>query len=353
VFRIFVHLSPRALGDFVGYAQLAASVRDLFDDAALYVHYVDDRPYKNSIVRCIPNAALTFTSSGGIAVDFFDCNFGRPTHKIKFWEDNRLQDTDLFLSGNMMHELMLNSLPQRKLRPDPKSVVTNDYKLISYGLDKSRWFACVYWKEDGYQFRRYSELRTITNPEPYFATIRHIVENLGGQVVRLGHPTKTVLPQIPGVIDLANLPNSEELQMYAVSRARFLVASASGPAAYGPAFGVPTLNTDQNYALGVWGRNDYILTQKIRRDGKVYVQTDAYDAGLLFMETDQRGLVLEKNSASDLIAGVGEIFGVSKDCVTWRVFSDQPQTGFRPNSITMPMKRRYNRNLLVPPSQRV
>lgn len=353
MFRIFVHLSPRALGDFVGYAQLAASVRELFDDAALYIHFVDDRPYKQNIIRCIPNAAMAFTSVDGIKVDYFDCHFRRPTHGIKFWEENKLHDTDLFLSGHMMHELMLNSLPQKRLRPHPKSISINDYKLIAYGLDPSRWYACVYWKEDGYEFRGFNPVRTITNPEPYIATIRHIIENLGGQVVRLGHPTETVIPKMRGFVDLAKVSGSEDLQMYAVARARFFVASASGPAAYGPAFGVPTLNTDQNYALGVWGKNDYILTQTLRHNGRAIRQTEAFDSKLLFIETDQQGFIFEKNTSAELASGADEMFKSTSDCNGWRPIVDERPVGLRPNSITLPLKRRYNRDLLIPPSQRV
>jgi putative glycosyltransferase (TIGR04372 family) len=355
MFRIFAYLSPRTLGDFVAYAQVAASIRDLFDDASLAVYYRDDRPYKKGIVSSIPNANIAFTAPDPLMIEGFDCHWGRPTHSSAFWETNNLQDTDLFLSGHMMNELMLNSLPIRVLRPHPKQVTINDYKLIANGLDPTRWFATVYWKEDGYNFRSFHPVRTITDPTPYLKTIAHIVTELGGQVVRLGHPTPTELPKIPGVVDLAKVPGSEYLQMYAVARSRFLLASASGPAAYGPAFGVPTVNTDQNLCLGVWGKNDYVLTQGIVQDGVEYRQFEAFDRGLLFVEaivTPRNDIVYRKNTAEELIAAANEMVRVSEDCPAWRQFVEHSALPNPPNKVSMPLPRNYRRDLVIPPSQR-
>jgi putative glycosyltransferase (TIGR04372 family) len=357
MFRIFAYLSPRTLGDFVAYAVLAGSIRELFDDGKLYVYCRDDRPYKQPIVKCIPNAAGTIVlppEGATIPIDYFDCHFGRPTHQLKFWEQHQLYDTDLILSGNMLNELMLNVIPPITFMPPPDSVAASDQALAALGIDPSRWFATIYWKEDGYAYRKANPVRTIFDPKPYLATIEHIVNNLGGQVVRLGHPTPTELPKIKGVVDLAKVPGSEWMQLYAVARSRFFIASASGPAAYGPAFGVPTANTDQNLCLGVWGPQDYVVTQDVFYDGKWYRQAEAFDEGFLFLEfKPEKKFGLAHNSAQVLRETADEMLKVSADCSGWRPFTARVPAGPRPNAITLPIPRRYRRDLVIPPSRRV
>jgi putative glycosyltransferase (TIGR04372 family) len=354
--RIFTYISPRALGDFIGYSVLASAIKDLFDDGKLYIYYRNDRPYKESVIRCIQNATAIIAlapDQPGVPVDFFDGNAGRPTHNIPFWEQHELHLTDIVLSGNMMHELMLNTIAPNFLRPPADTVVASDLALVSNGLDPAKWFACVYWKEGGYAYRGFSAARTIFDHEPYLAVIRHIIDDLGGQVVRLGHPTPVDLPQMKGFVDLAKVPNSEWLQLYAVSRARFMVASASGPAAYGPAFGVPTANTDQNMCVGVWGAQDYVVTQGIEYNGKLLRQTDAFDEGVLSMEFSGKGVQLHRNTAAELIAATDEMHAITSGCLAWRTFTEQPKPRYyKPNSLTLPIPRRYRRELLIPPSQR-
>lgn len=355
--RIFASLSARTLGDYVGYAVIASSIKERFDDAELFVYIRDDRAYKPHVARCIRNARAVLSmpvGGGSIPIDFFDSHAGRPSLDSKFWEDSSLHLTDIVLAGNMMREGMLNAMPSTTLAPPPETVAPSDAALASHGLDPSKWIATVYWKEDGYAHRGFNPIRTITDPTPYLALIRYIVEQLGGQVVRLGHPTPTELPKLPGVVDLAKVQGSEWLQMYAVARSRFFIASSSGPAAYGPAFGVPTANTDQNLCYGVWGANDYVLTQGIMTaDQRWYRQTEAFDAGLLYLETDLKTFrKLSRNTAQDLCHAADEMMRVSADCTGWREFKVREVTGPRPNSVTFPLPFRYRRELLIPPSQR-
>ena len=353
--KIFAYVPSRGLGDFVAYATLVCSIKELFDDAQLYVYYRNDRPYKEPIIRCMWNASGIITlplDNPGIPLDFFDPHAGRPTHDIKYWEDNALHLSDLVLTGAMMHELNLHTIPNTTLCPPKKDRAAHDEALVKLGLDPNRWIAAFYWKELGYQYRGPNQVRTIYDPEPYLATIRHEVEQQGGQVVRLGHPTPTVVPQLPGVVDLSKIENSEFLQLYAVARSRFFVSSSSGPAAYGPGFNVPTANTDQSLCLGVWGEKDYIITQGIEFVSKVHRQFEAYDAGLLDMDFNQGLAKYHRNTAAELIAAADEMFNYTTDCPGWRPLAPLQVPTPRPNSIAFPMGRPLQRRLLIPPSQR-
>ncbi len=352
--KIFAYIPCRALGDFVSYAALISSIKELFDDSQLFVYYRNDRPYKEPIVRCMWNASGVVTlppESQGIPLDYFDVHAGRPSQNVKFWEDHKLHLTELVLTGAMLNELMLNTIPTTTLCPPAQTAPEHDQALINLGLDPTKWIAAFYWKEGGYEFRGPNAVRTIFDPEPYFAAIRHVVA-LGGQVVRLGHPTPTTLPQLKGVVDLAKVPNSEFLQIFAVARSRFFVGSSSGPASYGSAFGVPTANTDQTLCLGAWGEKDYIVTQSIEVNGKIHRQQEAFDAGLLVTTFNQTTAKYHRNTASELLAATDEMFNVTKDCPGWRPLVPRQITGSRANAISLPIVRKLRPDLLVPPSQR-
>ena len=208
------------------------------------------------------------------------------------------------------------------LRIPEKKFASSDQALIDLGLDPSRWIATVYWKEPGYEFRRFNPVREIVDPAPYIAVIRHIVEELGGQVVRIGHPTDIVIPELPGFIDLAKVENSHWLQMYAVSVSRFMLASASGPSAFGPAFGVPTVLTDHLEVTGVWRPHDYIVTRTFFDSDKSYRQEAAADAGFLdgyvrWFKDPVPGAGYHFNTAAELIDAANEMYQSTAACIGW------------------------------------
>lgn len=355
--KIFAHLSARALGDFAAYALLASSIRELFDDAELYVYYHNDRPYKKAIVSCIRNAKMIFPVPGGagtiLPIEYFDLHDGRLRLNGGPLDDEGVGRAGLILSGSMLNEAMLNSIPVTTLCPPPHTIGPSNDALVAHGLDPSKWIAAVYWKEKDYPFRGNNEVRMIYDPGPYIAVIRHIIENLGGQVVRLGHPTSTELPQLPGVVDLAKVEGSEWLQLYAVSVSRFFISSGSGPVAYGPAFRVPTAVTNQNICYTAWNPHDYIVTQDIVLGGRTFRQTEAFDAGYLYIGwTPPPDCEFKRNTAQQLIAATDEMFHITGDCQGWRSVPDYVPLTSRPNAVSIPIPRRYRRELLIPPSLR-
>ncbi len=353
-YRIFAYISPRALGDTVLLSMFASSVVELFDDGELVVYYRDDRPYKSMIVSCIRNAKLVLKPSDAmptLPVELFDWASGGLKMPPGL-DTPDVRSPNLILSQTVFREGMLTSLPLMPLAPPPETIDSSDQGLIDLGLDPERWIATVYWKEPGYSFRpKPKPGRDITNPEPYIAAVRHIVENLGGQVVRLGHATSTELPKMPGLVDLAKVPNSEWLQLYAVWISRFMLSSNSGPVSYGPAFNVPTVVTDQLTPLAVYRPHDYIVTQKFTVDGKLYQGLDALDRGLLL----RYGAEIEQaimNTAEDLTAAVDEMYASTANCIGWRGHAEPQPPAERPNKLTMPLPIVIRRELLIPPSQR-
>lgn len=352
-FSIFSYVSPRALGDVVLYSLFTSSVAELFDDAELFVYYREDRPYKLGIISCIRNAKRILKSVSNeqtLPIELFDIAGWSPQFP-KDLNSMDLRGPRLVLTQTMFKEGMLNSLPLAALAPPPETHDPTDKALMDLGLDPERWIATIYWKEPGYGYRPAEPWREVADPEPYIAAIRHIVENLGGQVVRLGHPSPTELPKLKGLVDLAKVPNSEWLQLYAVWVSRFLVSSLSGPLSYGPAFNVPTVVTDQRTALGVYRPHDYIVTQGVAVNGKVYRGIDAFYAGLL-ENWDPRSELYVGNTAQELIAAVDEMYKSTAGCLGWRAHPEPQPPAKRPNKLCMPLPVVARAELFIPPSLR-
>ena len=353
-YRIFSYISPRALGDVALFALFTSSVAELFDECELILYYRDDRPYKAGIVSCIRNAkrVLKPTSETAILpIELFDAAGWSPRVPEALSTPD-IRSPDLILSQTVFKEGMLNSIPLATLAPPPEEIDRSDAALIELGLDPERWVATIYWKEPAYGFRPPEPWREIADPEPYFAVIRHIIEDLGGQVVRLGHPSPTVPPKMKGLIDLAHVPNSEWLQLYAVWISRFLFSSLSGPLSYGPAFNVPTVVTDQRSSLGVYRAHDYIVTQGCRFGGKMLRGSEAFAAGIL-NDWGKDPAKYVANTAQELIAAANEMYGITQNCVGWRAHLDPPPPATRPNKLCVPLPIVARPELFIPPSQRL
>lgn len=350
--RIFSYLSPRALGDTIMFALFTSSIAEMFDDSELVVYYRDDRPYKAGIVSCIRNAKRvlnTFKPTAMLPVELFDVAGWAPEVAPEL-QTVQIRGPNLILTQTMFSEGMLNSIPLATLAPPQRLIAPSNQSLIELGLDPARWIATVYWKEAAYKFRPDEPWRS-PDSAPYIATIRHIIEDLGGQVVKLGHPTPLALPKIKGLIDLAQVPNSHWLQLYAVWVSRFLLSNPSGPLSYGPAFNVPTVVTDQRRSDGVYRPHDYIVTQRCFHDGKSYQGYEAFVAGLVKeWGTDPRDYA--SNTAQELIAAADEMYNSTTGCTGWRVHPEPMAPTSRPNRVLWPIPSAARPELFIPPSRR-
>ncbi len=363
MFKIFTYLGKHTVGEFAADALWACTVRELFDEAELYVYYVNNRPHKKDLVSCIWNAnsILEAPPSGNehLPIELFDTQSRNTVFNNVALERSGALDADIILTGKVFSDAGLNSFDLPALRVPDSRIDASDQALLDLGLDPTKWIATVYWKSPGYAFRGANHVRDIADPGPYLAAIRHIVENLGGQVVRIGHPTDLVLPDLPGVVDLSKNENSHWLQLYAITVSRFLLASMSGPASYGSAFGVPAVVCDAMHVSGVWRSQDYLLTRTFVRAGKTYNQREAFNAGFLGDEKYKawhRNSVRDEhylpNSSEQLIAAADEMFHSTSACIGWRA----PWTGAVPsaraNTLALPREQRLRLEALIPPSQR-
>lgn len=353
---IFAFLGSRNLGDFAEQVVTAAAVKENLEGYRLAVFYTQDRPYKSQIVSLCPSIDIALPGPTGMQfpINVFDVYAGRAAFDNPKLEAFGLNASSIILAGNGLPGMCLPGFAHvPRLRfPEPERQA-KDAELRALGLDPDRWFACVYWREPGYRDRPPHPLRDILDPAPYMAMIDHIVDDLGGQVIRLGHPTDTRLRDHPDIIDLAKREDSLMTQVAAIARARFFVSSPSGPLTFGPAFGTPTAVTDNIDISGVWNPHDLLLTQAITTpDGRTLRGRAAFDADLLRaglarqLVESESGYHYAKNSADELIAVADRLHATSEDTQAWR----RPDEAAAPRAggeLTFPLRQCVRADCLV------
>ncbi len=246
--RIFADLNVDTYGDFISLATCVSSIKESLSNAKLTVHFRNNRPYKIPLAECInANYFFPFSEHELLPIHALGSSSHRVKLKNRFWEENNLYHADLVISGDMIKVNMLNSNPFIHLNPPDRTKNKALEFLEKKGLDLSKWYACVYWKE-AYAYRGLTHSRIIHNPQPYIDAINFIIDELNGQVVRIGHFGQSKIAPRKNLIDLTLHENITEIEVHAVNQARFFVANASGPATLGHSFGVPTLICDSvNY----------------------------------------------------------------------------------------------------------
>lgn len=118
--------------------------------------------------------------------------------------------------------------------------------LAQMGLSDTDWYACLHVREAGFwkeQGKSWNAPRMAPVAD-YLPAIRRILE-VGGRVIRLGDPSMTPLPEMPGLIDYARSPfKSERMDILLAGSCRFLLGTNSAMYWVSAAFGVPALITN-------------------------------------------------------------------------------------------------------------
>jgi putative glycosyltransferase (TIGR04372 family) len=122
------------------------------------------------------------------------------------------------------------------------------------GMPPGAWFVGIHCREGGFvsadpskdpAHRATSHRARNASIEGYLPAMKALVER-GGWCIRLGDPSMSPLPPIPGVIDYANSPlRSDWMDIFLCSQCRFLLGSASGLCMVASVFGVPCAIANQ------------------------------------------------------------------------------------------------------------
>ncbi len=177
------------------------------------------------------------------------------------------------------------------------------------------------------------------DPNVFWYATNHIIRNLGGQVVRLGHSSMTPYPALPGLVDLSR-DAGPMLQTLAISRSRFFLGGPSGPSAVADAFHVPAAVAD---AVDYHPHNEGMVMRTIdlvTPTGRVYRQKELFDAGyskLRILELLQagEGYQIVKNSIPEVARLTNYIYQMTADTAGWRGPA-KPDPRPRPNQFSWP-----------------
>lgn len=322
---VMAYFAGEDLGEFVLQNVVAASIVKRFPREYVMGIFLNDPAWKEFVVACNPYVlgamSTTAESEDSILLDWFDVGAYAPVKcPDPTWYDRGFHQPGLMLLPNMLsvNAARLDGLaeapPQFRLpSTDEASLLT---QLEGLGLDPARWFACVHM--DGAGSGNAEDSRTTTDPEPYLALIRHIIERQGGQVVRVGDAGR--MPAAEGLIDLSPLTDRFAEHVAAISRARYFIGTESGAVALASAFRIPCAAVNAlQYANLVWNREDVVLAKRLRlTDGTVLGTREIYERGWLESPLPQDVECLD-NTPEQLIAVAEHLLAATSDCPAWRV----------------------------------
>ena len=353
-FMILATFAETSLGDLVSKVAFVNTLKDQFDHARLIVRYNDFRHYSREVISLAPNIDHAEPIRGE-APQWMR----RFLHDVRLWRplsgsitrSKRYHEAfyDLVVVDSMANSRTVHALERTtplQVPAERRDALAD--RMCELGLAPDKPFCVVHYRDGSYPLKGGNPHRNGL-PEAYYQAIEHIIDDLGCQVVQLGHPEMTPFPARPGFIDLSRSGNSFMLQAFAVSHAKFMLASASGPATLGWSFDVPTAIVDCLEAHTGWGNAETVfLTQEVTTPtGDMLRNTSLSEAGLLDIRAlartmrEHKGYSVRPNSGEELITVADHLHACSKDVSGWRPLSVAPQNP-RPNSIVWPPRVRWD-----------
>ena len=354
--RIFANVNAGSFGDFVSSLFVVNSIADRFDHKILTVMYRNDRDYKREMLRLLSTDHIIEIPEG---VSFPSIDILNPYDPVITdaalvpWFKGGNAWQDIFVSGAMAGSSYLWAFDRlHYLRvPDPDAVACTD-ELVKRGLNPDRWFCTIHAREPGYYSKTNQQNLRDCDPNVYWHLAVHVAKQLGGQVVRLGHPAMTVFPAMDGLVDLSRETGNSFPQAFAISRSRFFLGGPSGPSAVADAFNVPNGILD---AVDYHPSNDGMVMRTIdlvTPDGKLYRQEALFEAGfykmaILKLLASRQGYRVFKNGAEEAIRLANHLHQMTADIAGWRSAAS-PDPRPRPNQFSWPPGKPQPRGSFLP-----
>ena len=312
--RILGIIGAHGLGDFIYQLLALSSIKRQFEHASLTLIYRHDFSYKDDVVRFCPDVD-TRLDYGGQALNI-------PV-ATKNWEE--FHYNLVFTQPALSPTLLARFQRTARFETPVEDVERLSQALKDTGLRPDRWFVVIHYRQSSSLPSLAASGRDVDSAA-FHDLARYICQDLGGQVVRLGHKGMDPIPQIPGYVDLSTA--SLELQLFATSKARFMVSCDSGPAAYATAFKIPLLKTNTFSEDGVFYPHDLLLPKNIVTwKEEVLSLGPLMEDRLLFFKTMPTlpGVCrMVDNSLSQLKYGVDLMAERTADCGEWRFGSALP-----------------------------
>lgn len=346
--RICANLTSLSYGDFAGSLFFVNCVADHFDHKRVSLVFRDNRDFKRWLVRLIP-IDMTVTVLDGSplpSMELINASDAMIDESMRPWFMQRHNEVDLFITDTMAVGNMTWTFEHlAHLRFPESDVPACTEALVKLGLDPKRWFCTLHCREPGYYGKPMERNLRDCDPATFFPAAAHIIDKLGGQVVRIGHPEMTPFPARNGLIDLSRESGNAYLQTFAISRSRFHLGGPSGPSAIANGFGVPHAMANATDYNPDNERLVYRTIDVITPDGTRLSQKAMFDAGfckrvLLNLAREQRPFRVEKNSAEEIIRLANFVYEMTSDAPGWREPHTSQRPGPRPNQLIWPAQPR-------------
>jgi putative glycosyltransferase (TIGR04372 family) len=308
-FRIVGLCLDRALGDFAGHLWGLISINAQYSNTHLVAYYHDDRPYKKAIVDCCPQIdyRIVLSSKQSFPVDYFDSTSGNPiAPRDHRWNQLGLREPSFVPTQTMMHIETIARLPRFDYMRTPEVWADEmTTALRARGLDTDAPYCCIHFREPNYGLRHSHELRDTRNPKKYDCLRRVMIDELGLQVVLIGHPESYEFSRRDGFIDLRDAEEDFRLQTFAIAHARFNILGPSGPRMLSLGFGVPTGLPDSIDFPGSVNPGDIALYQHLfGPDGQKVRMSERFERGWIgqaeMRELANHGFTTKQNESEEL-----------------------------------------------------
>lgn len=183
------------------------------------------------------------------------------------------------------------------------------------GVPPDRRYISLHVRESGFFGDAYNPQRTAAIED--YVSVMQLAADRGDWVVRMGDPSMSTMPELPGAIDYAHSAmKSAKLDMYLCALARFYVGTTSGLMFVPHAFGTRTLITNYSFVFAPppFGSGARYIPKLITQYGETLplarmMSEDVMRSSYLHANFSARGLAYVDNSREDIRLAAQEMYG--------------------------------------------
>lgn len=331
--RIVGIIGADGMGDFMYQAMVLATIKRQFSSAHATLIFTNDAPYKDVVLGFMPDLDAT--------VDFANQPYRVDmAGKAPPEYPAHLTFTPATLSPTLLGRF--DRTATMRVPQDREDRLRAE--LVAAGVDPSRWFMVMHYRQ-GSTFPLQLKSQRDVSPTTFHAMALHVIESLGGQVLRLGHAGMDPIPESPGYVDLSRA--SIELQVYATARARFMLGTDSGPCGYAAGFRTPILKSNSFSEEGAFYPTDILMPKNVVNwRGEVLNLAQITRHRLLeFKSLEPYGELISfaDNTFEQLRYGVELLHAETADIQGWRLAPPARVEPDCPDALAWPPMRRNSR----------
>ena len=230
--------------------------------------------------------------------------FERPTNWLEFELLEMVRFGEGYIDHNSMHEMVFQSDAIDQENAPFQDLMTRDNLLKLLGLKSNDWFVALHIRNNKFLYDERKVDQHKFNP-----AIQAIID-AGGHVVQFGMNMNKVQGFDPSKVKLlSEIQGAEGLDLSVIAKAKFCLASASGPTDVAEAFGTPTLQTDSIASclqIKSSSKGSMYLPKRVLRNNKTLKFSELAETGLGYREVSlkewaKESVTLQENSSTEIL----------------------------------------------------